>query len=109
MRTESINRRLNRVQGAIKAQLFRAYVYHVFILSGGKVKAILNPGDNYEEENTAVWLDLMIYSPEPGDELPPPREQDLTAEYQEKHKEYYERGLKKWRTDRLLAFQQAEI
>ena len=107
MRTDSINRRLRRIQGAIKAQLFRAFVYDVFMLPGGKVMAVLNPGDDYQESNNAVWLDLIIYTPEPGDALPPPREQDLTAEYQANHKANYERGIEKWRIDRLSAIQQA--
>ena len=98
MKTDSIKRRLNRVQSSIKAQLFRAFVYDVFILPGGKVRAILNPGGDYEEANNAVWLDLIIYTPEPGDALPPPREKDITADYQENHKKHYERGLKKWQT-----------
>lgn len=103
MKTESINRRLRRVQAAIKPQLFRAFVYDVFMLPGGKVTAVFKPGDNYQEDNNADWLDLIVYTPEPGDAMPPPRKKDLTAEYKENHKEHYERGLKKWRTDRLSA------
>ena len=103
MNVETIKRRIRRVQTEVRGRFARAYVYDVFMLPGGKVMAVLNPGDNYQEDNNAVWMDLIIYTPGTADEIPPPREKDVTAEYQDGSTNLYERGLLKWRTDRLSA------
>ena len=102
MKPEAIKRRLNRVETAIQYRTFnKAFIYDAFMLPGGKVRKVLNAGDNYEKDNNAVWLDWIIYVPEPGDKMPPPIEEDITADYKENHYEHYKRGLKKWQTERL--------
>lgn len=105
MKPETIKRRLARVRAAMEAQLNRAIIYDIFILPGRKVIAKANAGDikQYEAENNAVFIDILVHSPEPGEKGIPPEEMEITADYKLNHKTLYERGLKKWLTDRLSA------
>lgn len=105
MKPETIKRRIARVRAAIEAHFNRVIVYDVFFFPGRKVIATANAGDikQYEADNNAVFIDILIRSPEPGEKGISPDEMDITADYKENHKTLYERGLKKWLTDRLSA------
>ena len=85
MKPEAIKRRLRRVQSVIADRYYnRAFVYKVFLFPGGRVIATANAGDirQFEAENNAIFADVIIHTPEPGNKLPPPGRMDLTAQYE---------------------------
>lgn len=87
MKPEAIKRRLRRVQSVIADKYYnRAFVYNVFLFPGGRVIATLNAGNirEYEKENNAALIDLIIHSAEPGDKPPLPGRMDLTNEYKQR-------------------------
>lgn len=99
MRPELIKRRLNRINATIHARNSYATAYDVFLFPGGRVVAVRTVDDikQYEAQNKAVFMDMLIHSPEPGEIATPPAMMDLTEDTQKNESRIYCRALENWR------------